>query len=147
MSLPQALKSQFTKSFHYHRENYPEEDYSTTFENCMNHTEFGEGNLIAFEELFDELWIAQWEDWGYSSHSNSPNLLLICCPKSESSFETDSLLILNSTLECNFTSRQERWAYVESAPFNPVRKRGTDEKLQPAHPNRTLSDLRIEESQ
>ena len=62
MSLPQALKSQFTKSFHYHRENYPEEDYSTTFENCMNNTEFGEGNLIAFEELFDELWIAQWED-------------------------------------------------------------------------------------
>ena len=62
MSLPQALKSQFTKSFHYHRENYPEEDYSTTFENYMNNTEFGEGNLIAFEELFDELWIAQWED-------------------------------------------------------------------------------------
>ena len=52
MSLPQALKSQFTKSFYYHRENYPDEDYSTTFENCMNHTEFGEGNLIAFEELF-----------------------------------------------------------------------------------------------
>ena len=45
MSLPQALKSQFTKSFYYHRENYPDEDYSTTFENCMNHTEFGEGNL------------------------------------------------------------------------------------------------------
>ena len=55
MSLPQALKSQFTKSFYYHRENYPDEDYSTTFENCMNNTEFGEGNLIAFEELFDEL--------------------------------------------------------------------------------------------
>ena len=54
--------------------------------------------------------------------------------------------ILNSTLKCNFTSRQEGWAYVESAPFNPVRKRGTNEKLQPAHPNRTLSDLRIEES-
>ena len=48
---------------------------------------------------------------------------------------------LNSTLKCNFTSRQERWAYVESAPFNPVRKRGTDENLHPAHPNRTLSDL------
>ena len=62
MSLPQALKSQFTKSFYYHRENYPDEDYLTTFENCMNHTEFGEGNLIAFEQLFDELWIAQWED-------------------------------------------------------------------------------------
>ena len=28
----------------------------------MNNTEFGEGNLIAFEELFDELWISQWED-------------------------------------------------------------------------------------
>ena len=62
MTLPQALKSQFTKSFHYHRKNNPEEDYSTTFENCMNHTEFGEGNLIAFEELYDELWIGQWED-------------------------------------------------------------------------------------
>ena len=60
--VPQALKLKFTKSFHYHREYYPDEDYLTTFENCMNHTEFGEGNLIAFEELFDELWIAQWED-------------------------------------------------------------------------------------
>jgi len=28
----------------------------------MNNTDFGEGNLIAFEELFDELWIGQWED-------------------------------------------------------------------------------------
>ena len=54
---------------------------------------------------------------------------------------------LNSTLKCNFTSRQEKSAYVESAPYNPVRKRGTDEKLEPAHPNRTLSDLHIEESQ
>ena len=42
MSLPQALKSQFTKSFHYHRENYPDEDYSTTFENCINNTELDE---------------------------------------------------------------------------------------------------------
>ena len=46
-----------------------------------------------------------------------------------------------------FTSRQEEQAFVESAPFNPGRKRGTDEKLQPAHPKRTLPDLRIEESQ
>ena len=57
-----STKTQFSKSFHSHRENYPDEDYSTTFENCMNHTEFGEGNLIAFEELFDELWIGHWED-------------------------------------------------------------------------------------
>ena len=57
-----SIKITVYKIFHYHRENYPDEDYATTFENCMNNTEFGEGNLIAFEELFDELWIAQWED-------------------------------------------------------------------------------------
>ena len=62
MLLPQELKTHFTKSLYYHRENYPDEDYSTTFENCINYTEFSEGNLIAFEELFDELCIAQWED-------------------------------------------------------------------------------------
>ena len=48
---------------------------------------------------------------------------------------------LNSTLKCNYISRQEGLANVESAPFNPGRKRGTDENLNPAHPNRTLSDL------
>jgi len=48
---------------------------------------------------------------------------------------------LNSTLKCNFISRQEGCDSVESAPFNPGRKRGTDENLNPAHPNRTLSDL------
>jgi len=62
MSFSEEQKSQFKDSFHYHRKNYPDEDYSTTFENCMNNTDFGDGNLIAFEELFDELWISQWED-------------------------------------------------------------------------------------
>ena len=52
-----------------------------------------------------------------------------------------SIGILNSTLKWNFISRQEGLAYEDSAPFNPVRKRGTDENLNPAHPNRTLSDL------
>ena len=52
-----------------------------------------------------------------------------------------SIEILNSTLECDLTSRQKGLAYEDSAPFNPVRKRGTDENLNPAHPNRTLSDL------
>jgi hypothetical protein len=33
-----------------------------------------------------------------------------------------------------FTSRQEGLAFVESTSFNPGRKRGTDEKLQPAQP-------------
>ena len=51
------------------------------------------------------------------------------------------LAFLNSTLKCNFISRQEGWAYEESAHFNTGKKRGSDENLQPAHPNRTLSDL------
>ena len=38
-----------------------------------------------------------------------------------------SIEILNSTLKCNFISRQEGCDSLESAPFNPVIKRGTDE--------------------
>ena len=41
-------------------------------------------------------------------------------------FEYD-IISLNSTLECNLTSRQKGWAYEETAPFNPGRKSGTDE--------------------
>jgi len=52
-----------------------------------------------------------------------------------------SIEILNSTLKCKFISRQEGCDSVESAPFNHVKKSGTDENLQLAHPNRTLSDL------
>ena len=55
-------------------------------------------------------------------------------------FEYD-LISLNSTLKCNFTSRQEGGANEKSSPFSPGRKRGTDENLHPAHPNPTLSDL------
>ena len=40
---------------------------------------------------------------------------------------------LNSTLKCNYISRQEGLANVESAPFNPGRKRGTDKNLKPTH--------------
>jgi hypothetical protein len=40
----------------------------------MNNTDFGEGNLIVFEEMFDELWIGQSENLVYLSHSNlNPN--------------------------------------------------------------------------
>ena len=49
-----------------------------------------------------------------------------------------SIEILNSTLECDLTSRQKGLAYEDSAPFNHVIKRGTDENLQLAHPNRKL---------
>jgi len=52
-----------------------------------------------------------------------------------------SIEILNSTLECDLTSRQKGLAYEDSAPFNHVIKRDTDENLQITHPNRTLSDL------
>ena len=52
-----------------------------------------------------------------------------------------SIEILNSTLECNFISKQEGCDSVESAHFNHVKKSGTDENLELAHPNRTLSDL------
>ena len=54
---------------------------------------------------------------------------------------------LNSTLKCNFISRQEGCDSVESAPFNPVRKRGTDENLQlilsfySKHPRQDLTNL------
>ena len=58
-----------------------------------------------------------------------------------------SFKILNTTLKYNLTSMQEEWAYEETVSFNPVIKRDTDEKLQLAQPNRTLSDLRTQESQ
>ena len=37
-----------------------------------------------------------------------------------------SIEILNSTLKCNFISRQEGLDSVESAPFNHLKKSGTD---------------------
>ena len=49
-----------------------------------------------------------------------------------------SIEILNSTLECDLTSRQKGLAYEDSAPFKPVIKKGTYENLQLAHPNRKL---------
>ena len=61
-------------------------------------------------------------------------------------FEYD-IISLNSTLECNFISKQEGCDSVESAHFNHVKKSGTDENLQLAHPNRTFRDFRNEESQ
>ena len=58
-----------------------------------------------------------------------------------------SFKILNTTLNYNLTSMQEEWAYEETVSFNPVIKKGTDENLQLAHPNRTLWDFRNEGSQ